>query len=241
MLAVLLAVPPQQAPRTSQGQSSAAQEAQRAPTGALVPSPPPDERIARYTFWLTLLTGAMAITALLQWRVSNRQHATMVEQEKLTRRTVEVMDDTKERSLRAYVTVVQSGIRQDEFGNGGSLFVLLRNTGQTPAYRVSSRRGRLEAHGNPLFAPRPDYFEDPPIAVSSTCLGPGSEIRFSVDFTAAEAAEVKAGNLMLCIIGRVEYVDAFGGKRVTNLCHYWRSGRMDVQNLVRYQHMNDAT
>lgn len=91
-----------------------------------------------FTVITGLATGALAVLAYLQWQAFLSQRYWM-------KRTTEVMQDTEERQLRAYLSALlpdplpmipERGIRPDGRGNL-DIWVIVQNFGQTPAYSLS--------------------------------------------------------------------------------------------------------
>ena len=222
-----------------------------------------EKRIADGTIALAILTGllflATGILACFTWklwrdtkRLADDAGKAAETQAGLTREairhaeantaaaqnTVRIMEQSAERQLRAYLSIGGSGIWPDEYGTSGRLWVDVENTGQTPAYNLTSKVGKL-------LIPKAecDSFEFPeavPQAGGSVMVGSGCDITLRREFSIAEAKAVKDRTHRLYLFGRIEYTDAFGQSRFTNYRLYWWDGRMNVENLSRTPHGNDG-
>lgn len=125
-----------------------------------------------------------------------------------TRNLVRGADKTAERQLRAYL--VPSGTEIEQIPGGFRMTVALRNTGQTPAFKVrvmsESFGGSYPLEGEHAHAPpRDDY---------STIIGSGDEFhclrRIFSDSPDETLSNVRAGEMGLWIQGWATYDDCFG-------------------------------
>jgi len=90
--------------------------------------------------WMMLFTGGLVLVGILQLWVFGLQARRL-------RQTIDTMDKTAERQLRAYVLPENGGIidglmmepPRAEFMNVPGIGLIIKNTGQTPAHRVASR------------------------------------------------------------------------------------------------------
>jgi len=159
-----------------------------------------------------------------------------------------IMRDTRNRQLRAYLIVTAKGggfVPQDNARRYKFEFrVVLKNTGQTPAYEVVSNCiARLEQF--PLLDNYP--FELSPIheAASSGILGADEQYELTAIadrmYTDEEIVEFKSGPAKrLVAYGTIYYKDAFGVRHYTNFSHSmgWRVDGSVVGSNTK--HHNDA-
>jgi len=163
-------------------------------------------------WWVRILTAALVGVGLLQL------FAYVVQARRL-KETICVMHKTAERQLRAYLGVSLGGIvPQDR--NQGFRFepkMILRNAGQTPAYKVS-----YQAAAAVLPYPAPDdhsHFAFPNTPVpSSGMLIPNEQFVLSAVvpdwYSDEDVRDIRFGTTRRVYMwGRVTYVDAFGRKR----------------------------
>lgn len=166
-----------------------------------------------------------------------------------TRDSVATMKETAERQLRAYLIVVGPSSCTPFNPPGAApnvkfeIRVVLKNTGQTPAYEVS---GLLDVKVWPTsLPPAIDLTLTPPSADrSTTVVGTGQDMVLiwqSPELTPAGAAEVRAGNKKrLYYIGRVTYRDAFGHQRFTQFLGNVIWGAAGIPIFLNADRYNDA-
>jgi hypothetical protein len=144
-------------------------------------------------------------------------------QAKRIQQTIETMDDTAERQLRAYVwftvsptrplmpTIIMRGV--------------IKNTGQTPAYETCFW-ANTEVFSHPLpvgqvFSTAPPIIDAPRYVVN-----PGSE-HFSdntsdTPLTEEQMASIMNGTMRLYSWGEIRYIDAFKKERYSRFKLYWQ-------------------
>lgn len=126
-----------------------------------------------------------------------------------TRDLVRGAENTAKRQLRAYVSVANAEVRK--FGTSEPLqaYLLVKNSGQTPAYKLMNQIAIAVAKF-PL-SKFPDYGEWKP---SSGFLGPSETIWASIAapraLTAEEQAKIASGELTIYVSFEVRYRDTFG-------------------------------
>jgi hypothetical protein len=151
------------------------------------------------------------------------------------RRTVETMNKTSERQLRAYVNV--SGIRIKQIDNSLVRVVAsFKNFGQTPAYEVrTSIRMTLDG------PPPPSEFEVPSATEPFGTSSPQGELQLLDEISLADgqAADIQNGTLRLYVYGDINYVDTFGKERITWYCV--RSDPRAWPGLVSLDYGNRST
>jgi hypothetical protein len=135
-----------------------------------------------------------------------------------TARDLQVMQDTAQRQLRAYVSV--SGVTKVEDlgewqGAGFAVRVEVKNDGQTPAYDLL-HWAKIELREFPLVGRLSIHCVDED---TREILPAGSKtVAFATcrhGLTASEEQAIIANEKALYVCGEVDYLDAFGGRRLT--------------------------
>jgi hypothetical protein len=127
---------------------------------------------------------------------------------------------------------------------GGKVVVILKNTGQTPAYNCTVRYDL-----RPLSATEPCPTDEPTrTAQSRGDIAPGEGKRMSMSlapFDSVQRSELEkpSGGALLYVWGRIEYTDAFTKPRHQWFCYAFGGvyGSSDTGGLaeVWYGHEND--
>jgi hypothetical protein len=144
--------------------------------------------------------------------------------------TLRHMRESSERQLQAYVLPEQVGVfdgttvnpPQPARANVPGVFMLIKNFGQTPAYRVVSWAQIaviVVANENAMLGvpPMAEHF--------ATTLGPGGTFNkalwFDRPLSPNEIADIAAGVRSIYVYGKIEYQDTFKKSRFTNFrLHY---------------------
>ena len=170
----------------------------------------PDWWVVRLTFALVLVGGAQV------W--------VYVEQAKLMREALEQSKRSTERAQRAYLVInykADSGFREDN-----KFYLVLKNTGQTPAHSISVRFNWKLYDGESVPFSRDEKFKDLPVSRDGIVdLGPGEEIPVAFRFDKNETtpiddylAKCLRKEITIYYYGVFSYRDAFGKKRKTVFC-----------------------
>lgn len=126
----------------------------------------------------------------------------------LTRESLRITRETSKRQLRAYLAV--SGCSLEEIPVGFVVTAEIRNSGQTPAFRVRHMSESF-AEDYPLGGNKPHPI---PLETHSAPVGAGDQTfcvqRLFTEDRAGALANVMAGKLGLWIQGTVFYDDCFG-------------------------------
>jgi|SRR5215469_15985632 len=175
----------------------------------------PEERVADYTLWLERFTGLLAIVAAFQIGFFLRADRNAI-------RTIETMEDTARRQLRAYVFITGKPDHLPEFSDefGISVWLIAKNSGQTPAYKVRAWNAidfRADPHVGPFDEPSREDIEG---KAPQTSLGPSRDLPLRAFYTREKImdehiAAINEGRLTICVWGELTYEDAFGQKRYT--------------------------
>lgn len=128
----------------------------------------------------------------------------------------EIARESSERQLRAYVGVVDFGIRDISPGKHPFFSVKYENAGQTPAGELICR-SRLEYTSQDPTKVR--FKAAPPGRTSKFNLAPGghgwSQIRTSAPLSQSDYDKLKSGQTTYVFAGYIIYRDAFGIRRFT--------------------------
>jgi hypothetical protein len=142
---------------------------------------------------------------------------------KAARASVDVAKDTAKRQLRAYLTGAESDI--EPFEGGWALKVVLRNSGQTPAFDVRIM-GESFGESYPLAVEKP---HPEPGATHATVVGAGEDVwcvqRIFSENVEQSLEQLKTGKFGAWIQGTVVYVDCFGDSHKTKFRYVW-GGRL---------------
>jgi len=128
-----------------------------------------------------------------------------------TRRQADIAEDTANRQLRAYLTIVGGYVEIMTNNNDIFAHINFRNSGQTPAYKFSVW------YKINCFPPDFDPFGDqePPDKISQSIIGAGGDIHIFPRLTrhGSVCDDIRAGKQHVFIWGRADYEDAFGCPR----------------------------
>lgn len=214
-----------------------------------------DRKLVEFTGWLVIATLLLAAIALLQAGVFGLQARRL-------RQTVETIEKTERRSLRAYVGV--SRIEMECANPGDPTYVLpalttpgvllgdfiavkIKNFGPSPAKRVSVF-AFLRVVPGPLLLPG-DFFAhndrdtapsgDVRISLSRLMLFPGQSAVVKV---ATDVREVRRGHdpaNRAYVYGRIYYHDIYNRPWRTKFCYTWEPYHAHGQRFVPYEECND--
>lgn len=176
---------------------------------------------------IAIFTVILAVSTLLLW-IS-------------TRKLVIGAELTAERQLRAYVLVENALTTQ--FGPVSKIQIAFKNSGQTPAYRLSVWAS-IEVAVDPL-----EQRPDPPSGESEQkgTFGAGATLHLLEETTRIIVTEelngVRSGEAGLYIFGQLSYTDIFQKIRTTTFCFiYGGAGGVHPDGNMRpYKDWNEAT
>ncbi len=187
-------------------------------------------KYARWQFWLGFL-GTIGVGVTVFYAV----------------RTYRLTITTGKAELRAYITARTGGIVEFSPSRFAAM-VLFDNDGQTPAHQVRSIAVAYIVN-NPMM----DFDEEfilksvaqaiPIERTNSVSRGRGHST--NVDFVPtgdflARHSQVVAGQYMLVIAGRIEYVDVFGDEHTTNFYHIYPPGAWGADDGLYHAKGNNA-
>lgn len=207
-----------------------------------------EDALTRYTFWLMVFTGVLAVSTIGLWitallggkdvrasitqarRSATAMHKVAGHFEQSVNTAIESSNTLKERTamqMRAYLSVVINNGTYQERDKGYRFDVRPQvvNNGHTPAHKFT-----YWATAAVFDHPLPDEAELPTgkDIKSSFVLGPQQSIEISAGLNDylpdIEAARVlRADGRALYIWGQLFYDDVFGAQHRTNFCHciFW--------------------
>jgi len=160
---------------------------------------PNDWWTAGATVWLAIVTTILAFATFLLW--------------KSTRDLVRKTSETARQQLRAYISITKAyavwPAEEKGLSRPVTIAVRFKNSGQTPAHKVTSWMG---------VDSTTEKFEFPARDASGSVAvqGPGQTSEMSRERDIVDQIERwKSGEESLYVWGEIEYVDAFKEKRLT--------------------------
>jgi hypothetical protein len=163
-----------------------------------------EERLADYTWWLALLTGALAVSTVGLWVATGIGVRVQIKDTRILQ--------------RAYLSVNPLGVAR--FTSGQAFFscdVGFQNVGNLPAKNVRWFIDRMFADDRWLkeFPIKEDGFE------GKNIIAPGIEMRkgtTAIESQSFYAARNRGGVGWLYVWGEIRYDDGFGSDRFTKFC-----------------------
>jgi hypothetical protein len=176
-----------------------------------------NEVIAHYTRALAFLTAALAVVGIGGLAVSGIEIWFLTRAERMTRKTIEQMDDTARKQLRAYIDLFAAQVHYDS-SNQAACFVDVRikNYGQTPASDVVSLYGE-HVREWPL---RSKLHDPPNIPHGIAPLPPDRESIQRIPIGPLNPwleNELKAGRAGIYFWSLVTYADIYGDRHATRM------------------------
>jgi len=182
-----------------------------------------EDPMIRYTFWLMIFTGVLAISTIGLWVVTlfarkDTKKAVGAAQKSAdaAEKIVLTMQDTAQRQLRAYICIPGATIKLIKKSDSMYAHVVLRykNAGQTPGYDVKTwiALDIAEYPLNKILVQHPQDAKYTPIIIS-----PGSE-QYLVNetvITPEQRPMIGTAKATLYVYGEVLYRDVFGIERFT--------------------------
>jgi hypothetical protein len=161
---------------------------------------------------------AVVGTFFLIWNLVYARRATdaAVKAAQAAEKAVEVTSDTARRELRAYVGVIEGYVENLVPGAIPRAVVLIKNSGQTPAYKVAATTTCAAGR----FPPDRTFDVNPPEnADFRSPINPGEGYTvfspIGKQITAQQIELIEAGEGAIWAFGAIRYMDAFDEPRVT--------------------------
>lgn len=175
--------------------------------------PPPDQLIAYLTGGLLLVAAIQALLFLVQLRLMRKTLDSAADATKVAQNSLELMRDTAQKQLRAYISVVSAKIEFPEPGRPKSTLTF-RNAGQTPAHDV-----QIWIHQWIAACPLGVTLPTPPrsFTMAKSTLGAGAccHMQNEAPHPVVDAAHldlVGTAEGTIYVYGEISYLDVFGLK-----------------------------
>jgi hypothetical protein len=156
-----------------------------------------------------------------------------LEATKAAQTSVDVVSAGAERQLRAYVCANRAELRNFDVGKTLQAHVVMKNVGQTPAYKLISWVGVRIGEFPPKNLPPEPTLNNP---TSRIVLAPAETLNLSVfthhPLTQAEAGLMREGKVAVQVIGGVRYKDAFQKTRTTTFNLFYGGSYGMNTNLI---------
>jgi len=202
------------------------------------------ERVAYYTKVLAIFTGLLSGFGLFQIIFLVRADNTARAAANASRDTVNTMDRTAERQLRAYVLPTAAHFERFAVGDVPVADVTIKNSGQTPAYDLTV----WARVGTDVFPISKEATETWPVDHSDDLaprvLGPGSEMhavpRFGMPLNQETVDALRKGLMALYVQGEVTYRDAFNRPHTSRFFLFGGGSIGFNGNLASFRYGNTA-
>jgi hypothetical protein len=156
-----------------------------------------------------------------------------------TRRQWETSTDNGRRQLRAYVFPDQANLVWEATAKPTTVEVTIKNSGQTPAYRVSTAT-MIGVREYPLHG----AFSVPSVTSKPTVIPPGSSTTLSDTMvhplTADQLRAIQKGTQAVYVFGEIAYADAFGECRITRYRLYYYGTGPENGNRVGLTYLDEG-
>jgi hypothetical protein len=152
--------------------------------------------------------------------------------------TIAVMIRTARRQLRAYVFIDSTLINGMNAGQTPQVELVIKNFGQTPAYKVTHWIGvGIDSYPHPVET-------NTGVHLGPISLGPNGVIIIKqaagVALTEAQITDILAGTVAIYAVGEIRYVDAFRKKRLTKFRLFSGATIGRPGEMATHQSGNDA-
>jgi hypothetical protein len=178
-----------------------------------------DEAIAEYTKWLAIFTLFLVLATIGLFvsgernvEVARKTASAAKESADATRDSVKLAENTTQRQLRAYVSIIDAFIKLVDDDAAIETTIFLKNSGQTPGYKFRTTT-RVEIGAPPT---KGSPYTDLIPAQSRSIIGPGAIHNIGpikIVFGPGELQAIRNGSRTIFVWGRADYVDAFGVER----------------------------
>jgi hypothetical protein len=156
-----------------------------------------------------------------------------------TRREWQSSVDNGHRQLRAYVFPDQANLVWGGTGKPTMAEIVIKNSGQTPAYKLSTSM----VTGIAPYPP-PDDLTIPAMPPNHTVVPPAGSYSFSVGtekpLTADQLKAIQKGTQAIYAEGEIAYTDAFGECRMTRYKFYYLGAGADIGSKVNLSYLDEG-
>jgi hypothetical protein len=156
-----------------------------------------------------------------------------------TRKESETAAENGRRQLRAYVFPDQANLIWWGTAKPASAEIGIKNSGQTPAYRLSTATavivGDFPLQGDLRVPPMPDnHTVVPPNG------GNALSVPMAQPLTADQLKAIQKGTQAIYAFGAISYVDAFGECRMTKYKFYYTGAGVDIGSRVGLTYLDEG-
>jgi hypothetical protein len=156
-----------------------------------------------------------------------------------TRKEWESSVDNGHRQLRAYVFPDQANLVWQGTARPAAVEIVIRNSGQTPAYRLTTAMAIIVA-GYPLQGDPPV----PPMPNHHTVVPPNGSYALSMameqPLTSDQLKAIQKGTQAVYAFGEISYVDAFDECRITRYRFYHQGAGPDVGAKIGLTYLDEG-
>ena len=156
-----------------------------------------------------------------------------------TRKEWQSTTDNGRRQLRAYVFPDQANLVWQGTTKPTMADIVIKNSGQTPAYRLSTATAVL-VDDNPLKSDR----RAPSMPDNHTVVPPAGSYALSVTMdkplTADQLKAIQKGTQAIYAFGEIAYDDAFGECRVTRYRFFYTGAGADVGSKIGLAYLDEG-
>jgi hypothetical protein len=156
-----------------------------------------------------------------------------------TRKEWQTSVDNGRRQLRAYVFPDQANLLWEGTAKPTVAEIVIKNSGQTPAYRLSTALS-VVVDTNPLQ----DDLRLPKMPSNHTVVPPAGSYRLSLSMpqplTADQLAAIQKGTQAIYAFGQIAYEDAFGECRLTRFRFFYTGGGVEIGSKVGLMYLDEG-
>jgi hypothetical protein len=157
-----------------------------------------------------------------------------------TRKEWQSSIDNGHRQLRAYAFPDQATLEWEGTGKPTVAEIVIKNSGQTPAYKLSTSM----VTGVGPYPPRNELIV-PAMPANSTVVPPAGSYSFSVatdkPLSRDQLEAIKKGTQAIYAFGKIAYTDAFGECRETQYKFYYVGAGTDVGGKVTLAYLDEGS
>jgi hypothetical protein len=147
--------------------------------------------------------------------------------------------DNGRRQLRAYVFPAQATLSWQGTVKPSAAKVIIKNSGETPAYRLSV--AAVITAGD--YPPR-DVPSIPPLPKTRTVVPPSGEYSLTValpqPLTGSQMAAIKTGAQAIYVVGQIAYADAFGECRLTQYKFFYSGAGGEIGSEITLSYLDEG-
>jgi hypothetical protein len=156
-----------------------------------------------------------------------------------TRKEWQSSVDNGHRQLRAYVFPDQANLVWGGTGKPTEADIVIKNSGQTPAYKLSTSM----LTGIAPYPPQDDLVI-PAMPPNHTVVPPAGSYSFSVatekPFTSDQLKAIQKGTQAIYAMGEIAYTDAFGECRLTRFKFYYLGAGAEIGGKVNLSYLDEG-